>query len=920
MAPAELRELKAQLQELLEKGFIRPSVSPWGAPVLFVKKKDGTLRLCIDYRQLNRITIKNRYPLPRIDDLFDQLKGAKVFSKIDLRSGYHQLRVRENDIPKTAFRTRYGHYEFLVMPFGLTNAPEVFMDLMNRVFKPYLDQFVFVFIDNIVIFSRSSEDHDKHLQIILKILKEKELYAKLSKCEFWLDEVDFLGHVVSTEGVKVDPSKIQAVVEWRPPNSPTKVRSFLGLAGYYRRFVKGFSIIASPLTKLLQKEVKFIWDDKCQESFETLKSLLTQAPILTLPIEGKEYVVYNDASHNGLGCVLMQEGKVISYASRKLKPHELNYPTHDLELAAIVFALKIWRHYLYGEKCDIFTDHKSLKYLGTQKELNLRQRRWLELIKDYDCTIDYHPGKANVVADALSQKSFASISLCPLPLLLELRAMNVCFTLDSNGSVIANLQVKPILLEQVKEAQKLDEKLVKLTREVQNGEKLDFTLTEDDVLFYQNRLCVPNDDNLRRKILNEAHTSPFAMHPGGTKMYQTIKEHYWWNGMKRDIAEFISKCLVCQQVKAEHQVPVGLLQPLSMPEWKWERITMDFVSGLPRTQRNHDAIWVIVDRLTKSAHFLAIKMDYSLERLAELYINEIVRLHGIPVSIVSDRDPRFTSRFWGSLQEALGTKLKFSTSFHPQTNGQSERVIQILEDMLRACIMEFEGSWDKHLTLIEFAYNNSYQSSIGMSPYEALYRRKCRTPLCWSEVGERKLVGPEIVQQTEDKVKIIKDRLKISSDRQKSYADLKRRDIEYQVGDKVFLKVSAWKKIMRFGQKGKLSPRFIGPYEILEKVGSVVYKLAVPPKLDKIYNVFHVSMLRRYRSDPSHVLPVESIEVNPDLTYNEEPILIQAREVKQLRNKRIPLVKVLWRNHSEKEATWEREEDMRTLYPHLFRD
>ncbi|WMV30091.1 hypothetical protein MTR67_023476 [Solanum verrucosum] len=352
MAPAELRELKAQLQELLEKGFIRPSVSPWGTPVLFVKKKDGTLRLCIDYRQLNRITIKNRYPLPRIDDLFDQLKGAKIFSKIDLRSGYHQLRVREKDIPRTAFRTRYGHYEFLVMPFGLTNAPAVFMDLMNRIFKPYLDQFVVVFIDDILIFTKSSEDHDKHLRIILKILKEKELYAKFSKCEFWLDEVAFLGHVVSTEGVKVDPSKIQAVVEWRPSKSPTEVRSFLGLAGYYRKFVKGFSIITSPLTKLLQKEVKFIWDDKCQESFETLKFLLTQAPILTLPIEGKEYVIYSDASHNSLGCVLMQEGKVISYASRKLKPHELNYPTHDLELVAIVFAknmaaLFIWREMSY---------------------------------------------------------------------------------------------------------------------------------------------------------------------------------------------------------------------------------------------------------------------------------------------------------------------------------------------------------------------------------------------------------------------------------------------------------------------------------------------------------------------------------------------------------------------------------------------
>jgi len=391
-------------------------------------------------------------------------------------------------------------------------------------------------------------------------------------------------------------------------------------------------------------------------------------------------------------------------------------------------------------------------------------------------------------------------------------------------------------------------------------------------------------------------------------------------GMKRDVAEFVSKCLTCQQVKAEHQVPAGLLHPLPVPEWKWERITMDFVMGLPRTQKSHDAVWVIVDRLTKSAHFLPVRMDYSLERLAKLYIDEIVRLHGVPVSIVSDRDPRFTSRFWGSLQRALGTRLNFSTAFHPQTDGQSERVIQILEDMLRACVIEFEGSWDTHLPLIEFAYNNSYQSSIGMPPYEALYGRKCRTPLCWDDVGERKMIGPEIVQQTEEKIKVIRGRLKTASDRQKSYVDLKRRDIEYAVGEKVFLKVSPWKRIMRFGRKGKLSPRFIGPYEVLERVGPLAYRLALPPELEKIHNVFHVSMLRRYRSDPSHVLPVEEIEVNPDLTYEEEPIKILAYEVKQLRNKQIPLVKVLWNHHSGQEATWEREEDMRRQHPQLFRD
>ena len=402
MAPTELKELKVQLQELLDNGFVRPSVSPWGAPVLFVKNKDGTLRMCIDYRKINKVTVKNKYLLSRIEDLFDQLKGAGVFSKIDLRSRYYQLRVKEVDVPKTAFRTRYGHYEFLVMPFELTNAPTAFMDLMNRVFRHYVDQFVVVFIDDILVYSKDAQEHEQHLKIVLQMLREKKLYAKLSKCDFWLKEVSFLGHIVSSEGIRVDPTKIEAVVNWKPPQNVTEVRSFLGLAGYYRRFVRGFSVIASTLTKLLRKGINFEWTDKCQNSFEQLKWMLVEALVLTRPTSGKEYTLYSDASGIGLGCVLMQDGKVVAYTSRQLKPHEHNYPTHDLELATVVFALKIWRHYLYGEKCRIYTDHKSLKYLLTQKELNLRQRRWLELFKDYDCIIDYHPGKANVVADALS--------------------------------------------------------------------------------------------------------------------------------------------------------------------------------------------------------------------------------------------------------------------------------------------------------------------------------------------------------------------------------------------------------------------------------------------------------------------------------------------------------------------------------------
>ncbi|EOY03326.1 DNA/RNA polymerases superfamily protein [Theobroma cacao] len=892
MAPAELKELKDQLEDLLDKGFIRPSVSPWGAPVLFVKKKDGSLRLCIDYRQLNKVTVKNKYPLPRIDDLFDQLQGAQCFSKIDLRSGYHQLRIRNEDIPKTAFRTRYGHYEFLVMSFGLTNAPAAFMDLMNRVFKPYLDKFVVVFIDDILIYSKSREEHEQHLKIVLQILREHRLYAKFSKCEFWLESVAFLGHVVSKEGIRVDTKKIEAVEKWPRPTSVSEIRSFVGLAGYYRRFVKDFSKIVAPLTKLTRKDTKFEWSDACENSFEKLKACLTTAPVLSLPQGTGGYTMFCDASGVGLGCVLMQHGKVIAYASRQLKRHEQNYPIHDLEMAAIVFALKIWRHYLYGETCEIYTDHKSLKYIFQQRDLNLRQCRWMELLKDYDCTILYHPGKANVVADALSRKSMGSLAHISI--------------------------VRPILMDKIKEAQSKDEFVIKALEDPQGRKGKMFTKGTDGVLRYGTRLYVPDGDGLRREILEEAHMAAYVVHPGATKMYQDLKEVYWWEGLKRDVAEFVSKCLVCQQVKAEHQKPAGLLQPLPVPEWKWEHIAMDFVTGLPRTSGGYDSIWIVVDRLTKSAHFLPVKTTYGAAQYARVYVDEIVRLHGIPISIVSDRGAQFTSRFWGKLQEALGTKLDFSTAFHPQTDGQSERTIQTLEAMLRACVIDLGVRWEQYLPLVEFAYNNSFQTSIQMAPFEALYGRRCRSPIGWLEVGERKLLGPELVQDATEKIHMIRQRMLTAQSRQKSYADNRRRDLEFQVGDHVFLKVSPTKGVMRFGKKGKLSPRYIGPFEILEKVGAVAYRLALPPDLSNIHPVFHVSMLRKYNPDPSHVIRYETIQLQDDLTYEEQPVAILDRQVKKLRSKDVASVKVLWRNHTSEEVTWEAEDEMRTKHPHLF--
>nr|GFB00237.1 retrotransposon protein, putative, Ty3-gypsy subclass [Tanacetum cinerariifolium] len=484
----------------------------------------------------------------------------------------------------------------------------------------------------------------------------EKLYARFTKCEFWLSSVAFLGHIVSAEGITMDPAKVEAITKWPRPTSVTEVRSFLGLAGYYCRFVEGFSHLALPLTRLMRKGEKFVWNEEREKSFKELKQRLVSAPVLTLPSGSGGFQIYSDASKTGLGCVLMQHGKVIAYASRQLKPYE---------------------------------------------------RRWLELLKDYDTNIQYHPGKANVVADALSRKS----------------------------RMIDGIKVEE---EIIRDLERLD---IELYVRGQHGYwaslRTEFCLDEDDVLWQGTRLCVPNDDTLR-----EAHSSLFSVHLGSTKMYHDLKQHFWWSGMKRDVAMFVSRCLICQQ-------------------------------------RRHDAMWVVVDRLTKSEHFLPIRKDYCVSKLAETFQQQIVRLHGTPLAIISNRDPRFTSHFWKGLQKAWGTRLKFSTAFHPQTDGQTDRTIQTLKDMLRSCALGWTGNWDDYIFLVEFAYNNSWHASIKCTPFEMLYGRKCRALICWDQVGERVIEGPKMIEVTNEKVAIAKEKLKEACTRQKSYADKHRRSIEF---------------------------------------------------------------------------------------------------------------------------------------------
>ncbi|GKA03186.1 putative reverse transcriptase domain-containing protein, partial [Tanacetum coccineum] len=575
--------------------------------LMSAKAEEQKLKDIVVVRNFSELTIKNCYPLPRIDDLFDQLQGSQYFSKIDLRSGYHQLRVHENDIPKIVLRTRYGHFEFIVMPFGLMNAPLVFIDLMNRVCRPYIDKFVIVFIDDILIYSKTKEKHEMHLGLVLDLLKKEKLYVKFSKCEFWLRELQFLGHVINSDGIHVYPSHLPS-------------------------------------------------EDK-----------LCNAPILALLDRLEDFMVYCDASCLGLGyhCICSQ-----------------NMET-----------LLVW-----DKECHLY------------RPQDMRQCRWIELFSDM--------------------------------------------------------------------------------------------------------------------------TAKFA----------TIL----WLGIKKDIALYVSKCLICSKIKAEHQRPSGLLQQLEIPEWKWERIAMDFVTKLPRTSSGHDIIWVIVERLTKFAHFLPMCKDYKMYRLARLYLNEIIIRHGMPISIISDRDSRFTSRFWQSMQEALGTRLDMSTTYYPQTDGQSERTIQTLEDMLRACVLDFRGSWDVHLPLVEFSYNNSYHSSVRCASFEALYGRKCRSPILWTE---------------------------------------------FSVGDHVLLKVSPWKGVVRFRKKGKLAPRFVGPFEITERIGPVAYRLRLPEELNGVHDTFHVSNLKKCLAEPTLQIPLEEIQVDAKLNFVEDLVEIIEREIKKLKRSRIPIIK-----------------------------
>jgi len=646
--------------------------------------------MCVDCRAINKITVKYRHPIPRLDDMLDQLYGSKIFSKIDLKSGYHQIRMNPGDEWKTAFKTKYGLYEWLVMPFGLTNAPSTFMRLMNHVFKDFHGKFIVVYFDDILIFSQNLDEHLEHLKQVFEVLRNQRLFANLKKCTFCVDRVVFLGFVVSSKGVEVDDEKIKAIKEWPKPNSVTEVRSFHGLASFYRRFVRDFSTIAAPLTEVIKKDKVFTWGKEQDDAFNLLKDKLCSAPLLQLPDFSKSFEVECDASGKGIGAVLMQDSKPIAYFSEKLSGATLNYSTYDKELYALVRALATWQHYLWPREFVVKTDHESLKYLKSQGKLSRRHAKWVEFIETFPYVIAYKQGKENVVADALSRRYV----------------------------LISTLTSKLLGFDQIKFLYANDSDFGEIFAECKLGPFEKFNL-QDEFLFKENKLCVPNC-SLRELFVREAHCGGLMGHFGVPKTLEILSEHFYWPSMRKDVEKVCSYCLECKQAKSR-TLPHGLYTPLPVSNSPWIDISMDFILGLPRTKYGKDSIFVVVDRFSKMAHFIPCKKTNDASHVADLFVKEVVKLHGIPRTIVSDRDAKFLSHFWRILWGKLGTKLLFSTSCHPQTDGQTEVVNRTLGNMLRAVLKGKLTSWEDYLPIVEFAYNRTFHSSTGKTPFEVVY-------------------------------------------------------------------------------------------------------------------------------------------------------------------------------------------------------
>ena len=978
LSAKELQVLRDYLDENLVNGFIRPSRSSAGAPVLFAPKGDGGLRLCVDYRGLNAITLKNRYPLPLIEEIMDRLSGAVIFTKIDIKNAYYRLRIREGDEWKTAFRTRYGLFEYLVMPFGLTNAPASFQAYIHGVLREHLDVFVIVFLDDILVYSSKMEEHPEHVRKVLRMLLNAGLYAKLGKCQFSVTRVPFLGFVITDQGIEMEEDRIATVLNWPEPESVQEIQAFLGFINFYRRFIQDFSRIAMALTEatkgqngktkkeLTSRKANFL-SPEAKTSFRALVKAFTTAPFLKHFDTTLRIRLETDASGYAISGILSQlhdsGWRVVAYYSRKMIAPERNYETHDTELLAIVESFRHWRHYLEGpaHTVEVLSDHNALRTFMTTHKLTRRQVRWALSLSAFDFRLSYRKGSLNpadgpsrrpdyqreaesedsVIPEStvLQRVLYPSVALISVEgegdqTLAEEPSHREILAIGTAGRELTNQRraareavvdestyenIGQTLIEALPEYLRVDPLAKKVFKGLATREPLSKDVDalpgwtqQGELLYFVTALYIPHVETLRMSILRKHHDDPLAGHLATERTYKLLRAKYYWPDMKSQVDDYCKSCLVCQGARVIRGKPQGTLHPIPVPAKPWEVLTMDFITGLPDSRAyggTYNSILVIVDKFSKMAHYIPCVDTMTAGELAEVFIKEIIRYHGIPLAIISDRGALFTSRLWANLMYAFRIERKLSTAFHPQTDGQTERQNSVLEQYLRSYINWEQDDWASLLPLAEFAYNSAEQASTKKAPFEVVYGSLPRSDMVTAEEALKytaakgtSLEAEELTERLRNTRAEVCQALAKAQEYQKRHYDLSHRDIEFAVGQKVWLHV---KNITVQRPSRKLDWQRYGPFRIIERIGKAAYRLKLPTEL-KIHNVFHVSLLRLHKPRQGDESPEPQplrIAVDPDKREWEVEAILASRVLANDHEEPILQYKVSWKGFTD--LTWE---------------
>ena len=973
LSETELATLREYLQSSEKKGWIRRSVSPAGAPILFVQKKDGSLRLCVDYRGLNKITVKNRHPLPLITETLDRLRGAKVFTKLDIRNAYHRIRIRPGDEWKTAFRTRYGHFEYKVMPFGLANAPATFQAYMNETLEGLVDTICVVYLDDILIYSSKEEDHTHHVREVLGRLREANLYVKLSKCEFNTKQVGFLGYTVTTEGVAMEDDRVAAIAEWPTPKTYREVQVFLGFANFYRRFIERYSSVVAPLTGLMKgakagkQTGPFVWGVEQRSAFDRLKKAFTTAPTLVHFDPSRKIRLETDSSGFGLAGNLSQYVETtklgelgrwhpVAFYSKKLEPAELNYETHDQEMLAIVRSFEQWRHYLEGSQhsIEVLTDHNNLRYFMETTALTRRQARWAQALSAYDFHISYRTGKTNpadgpsrrpdyeeekgsqnVMLPTFQNKLRKAIQAGEAPqirrVVADLQEVGTTPGEDqskdtkSPGLVVPRVMVAAMakgesaysattepLADLIKTLQAADELAVHRAKDAGSARakgSSDWRVDDAGILRFKGAAYVPPNQAVRMEIFKICHDDPLAGHFGYKKTQELIRRKYYWPGLDQETREYVRGCDQCQRIKPVRHKPYGEMQGLKMPSKPFESISMDFITDLPPSigpdqAKASDSILVIVDRYTKVSKYIPCRKTITATELARVFLEYWVKDFGIPAEIITDRGSVFTCHFWSAFCFHLKVRRNLSTAFHPQSDGQTERQNQNIEAYLRLHCNQHQDNWVELLHFAELTYNNAFHDSIQMSPNQARYgiNIDLRQGIEDDPTRREVPVARDRVAMILELRKELEEAWKRSKEAQVRGYNKIHKPMQYAVGERVWLSA---KNIRTTQPSRKLGHRWLGPYEITERIGKQAYRLKLPPRYKAIHDVFHVSLLERYwqntRAEGVKPPPEPEI-VEGEEEYKVETIL-DHRIVKRGRSQREEYL-IRWAGYTAADDQW----------------